>query len=313
MTQLSTAYETLSDENRRTKYDATLPWSQTLRQPPQPANWPYQGSYDYVWSKLARERADRARREDPDYWSGPTYAHGATYCSGSSKQWDEEQKDAFDKYERRQQERAARREARKEAESKERDMNRPPPSQEPFDQGSETFKARPGKSRKKEEARAKTEGEAREDDDNWGNPPSPPKPHSDRWYKTEKETKEEYQKRSDKESRRADRRKAKREQSEKQWSTELMILLSKIVSTEVDIEDTEAKVNEAKRATNGEREDDDHEQIFHLQIRRKSLERRLQERIDEYKLIVKYLRDQGWEHEADEANVKLREVCSFSE
>ena len=262
--------------------------------------------------KRAQERADQARREDSDYWSGPAYAHGATYRSGSSKQWGEEQKDGFDMYECRQQERTARREARKQAESKKRDMNRPPPPQDPFDQGSEGFKARPGKCRNKKEARAKTEREAREDDENWGKPPSPQKPHSDRWYKTDTETEEEYQERLEKESKRADRR-AKREQSEKQWSNELLILLSKIVSIEVEIEETEVRIDESTKAMKGEREDEDHEEIFHLHIKRKSLEKRLQERVDEYKVIMKYLRDRGREHEANEADVKLREVCSFLE
>lgn len=300
MTQLSTAYETLSDENSRMTYDATLPWSQRPRKPPQPANW---GSYDYVWSKLAREKADQARREDPNYWSGPTYAHGATYSSESSKQRYEEHKDGFDTYECRQQERAARREARKEAESTKCDMNRPSPPQDPSDQGPEDFEARPGKSRR----------DAREADEHWGKPPSPQKPHSDGWYKTDKETEteEEYQERLEKESKRAERRKAKRQQSEKQWSKKLLMLLSKIVSIEVGIEETEVKIHESEVATKGEREDDDHEQIFHLHIKRKSLEKRLQERVDEYKLVVKYMRDRGRDHEANEADVKLREVCTF--
>lgn len=96
-----------------------------------------------------------------------------------------------------------------------------------------------------------------------------------------------------------------------QWLAELLILLSKIMSIEVDIDEIEAKVDETKRPTKGEKEDEDHEQIFHLPIKRKSLERHLQERVDEYKLIVKLLRDQGLEQEANEADVKLREVCTF--
>ena len=205
----------------------------------------------------------------------------------------------------------AHREARKEAERKKRDMNRPPPTQDSFDQDAKVFKTRAEKLRKREEARAKAEREAHEDDKNWGKPATPQKPYADMWYKTEEKTEEEYQERLEKENERADRRKAKREQSEKQWSAELLVLLSKIISTEVDINETEAKVDESKRATKGEREDEDHEQIFHLQIKRRSFERRLQERVDEYKMIVKLLRDHGREQDANEAVVKLRKVCTF--
>lgn len=284
MTQLVTAYETLSDGNRRTIYDATLPSSQRARQMPQPANWPPQRSYDWHW---------QARREDTSYWSGETYAHGTADRSGSGKQRGPEQ----------MRDRAAEKKAHKEAESKRRDMNRPPP-QDPFDQETENVNTRAEKSRKKKEARAKAEREAREDDENWGKPPSPQKPHSDRWYKTEEEKLEK------KKKKRADRRKAEREQSEKQWSAELLTLLSKIINIEVDIDKTEAKADESTRAAKGEREDEDQEQIFHLQIKRRSLERRLQERVEEYKRIVKLLRDWGQEQEANEADVKLREVCT---
>ena len=302
MTQLGTAYETLSDEKRRTIYDATLRSSQTPTQPPQPASYPHHRSHDRDW---------QARREDTSYWSGPTFAHGAPDHNSWGKQRDQEQKDGFGMHEGRHRERTAHREARKEAERKKRDINRPPPAQDSFDQDEKVFKDRVEKLRKREEARAKAEREAREDDINWGKPPTPQKAYSERWYKTEEEIEKEYQERLEKEEERADRRKAKKEQSEKQWSAELLILLSKIISAEVDIDETEAKVDESKRATKGEREDEDHEQIFHLQIKRRSLERRLQKRVDEYKLIVKLLRDLGREQEADEADVKLREVCTF--
>lgn len=41
---------------------------------------------------------------------------------------------------------------------------------------------------------------------------------------------------------------------------------------------------------------------------RRSLQRRLSECLDEYKRILKWLRIHGREQEADEADVKLREV-----
>ena len=49
-----------------------------------------------------------------------------------------------------------------------------------------------------------------------------------------------------------------------------------------------------------------------MSIKRKSLERSLKECLVNYKRIVKLLRHRGREQEANEANVKLREVCEFS-
>ena len=50
--------------------------------------------------------------------------------------------------------------------------------------------------------------------------------------------------------------------------------------------------------------------IFEASIKRQSLKRRLKDCLDEYKRIVKLLGDRGREQEANEANIKLREVCS---
>ena len=50
--------------------------------------------------------------------------------------------------------------------------------------------------------------------------------------------------------------------------------------------------------------------IFGASIKRQSLKRRLKDCLDEYKRIVKLLGGRGREQEANEANIKLREVCS---
>ncbi len=60
-----------------------------------------------------------------------------------------------------------------------------------------------------------------------------------------------------------------------------------------------------------EREDENHEHIFHLQIKRKSLKRRLKESFTEYKRITELLRDRGRGQEANDAEAKLQEVCTF--
>ena len=260
MTQLGTAYETLSDEDRRTIYDATLLSSQRARQPPQPADWPPQKSSDpsattrawrgdsrrraWDWSRTTQERADQARREDDDFWSGPTYAHGATDRNGWGKQWDREQKDRYDLYEHQQRQRAARKEARRETERKKRDMSTPP-RRDPFGQGTEEFAAR-AEGDKEKQAEGEFERERREEDDNWGKPP-PPQRSDPNWSdKVEKE----YQKRLEKEQReRADRKKAERERCEREWPAELLLLLSKIISIEFNIVKMEAKVDEPKLAT----------------------------------------------------------------
>ena len=59
-----------------------------------------------------------------------------------------------------------------------------------------------------------------------------------------------------------------------------------------------------------EREDEDREVIFEASIKRQSLKRRLKDCLDEYKRIVKLLGERGREQEANEAYIKLREVCS---
>lgn len=322
MTQLGSAYETLSDENRRIKYDATLSSSQRAKQPPQPANWPPQKPFDpnaptrtwqedmrrRAWDSArgAQERADQARREDDEFWSGPTYAHGATDHSGWGKAWDREQKDMYDLFECEQKQRAAREKARKEAEKKKRDINTPP-QRDPSDQGAEDRTAPTETRKQKQEAQEKAERERREDDGRWGTPPSPQQPYPDWSDNVEKE----YQERLENEKKeRADRRKKERKQLEKEWPAELLLLLSKIISIEVEIDNAEAQADKSKKATKDEREDEDHEQIFDLPIKRKSLERRLKECLHGYKQIVKLLRDCGREQEADEAIVKLQEVCT---
>lgn len=323
MTQLGAAYEILSDENRRTKYDAILSSTQRARQPPQSANCSPQRPSEanattrawqedmrrraWDWSRKAQERADQARREDADFWSGPTYAHGATDRSGWDKQWDREQKDRYDLYEYQQRQRAARREARKEAELKKRDMNTPP-LRDPFDQGEGNSEARAEMNQKKQEAREKAQRERREDDGYWGTPPSPQRPYPDWSDKVEEES---HVRLKHEKKERADRRKAEREQLEKKWPAELLLLLSKIISIEVEIDETEAKVDESKRVEKDKREEEDHEQIFDLPIKRRSLERRLKECLEEYKRIVEKLRGWGRAQEADEADVKLREVRTF--
>lgn len=318
--KLGAAYETLSDENRRTQYDATLSSSQRARQRPQPANWPPQKSSDpdvstrtwhedrrsRAWDSFrdAQERADQARRDDDAFWSGPTYAHGATDSSGWGKSWHWEQKDRYDLFEHKQRQRKAREEARKEAERKKRHMNKPPSPRDPFDQSAEERTAQ-GTHKKKQEAREKAERERREDHASWGTPPSPQQSYRDWSNNIEKE----YQERLENEKKeRADRRKAEREQYQKEWAAELPLLLSKIMSVDVDIDQTKVQADESKRATKDEREDEDQEQIFDLPIKRKSLERRLKEYLDQYKRIVKSLRDQGQEKEANKAIVKLQEA-----
>ena len=299
MTQLASAYEVLSDENCRIKYDATLSSSTRAKQTPQPANWPSQNPSEpnaptrtwrehmrtRAWDSArgAQERADQARREDDEFWSGPTYAHGATDQSGWGKARDREQKDMYDRSECKQKQRAARKEARKEAERKKSDMN--PPPRDTFDQGAEDCTAQAETCKKKQEAQEEAERERREDDGNWGTPPSPQQP-----YPGKKE----------------------KEQFEKKGLAELLLLFYKIISIEVDIDKVEAQADKSKKTTKDEKEEDEnHEQIFDLPIRRKYLERRLKECLHEYKRIVKLLKDRGQEQKADEAIVKLQEVRKF--
>ena len=115
MIQLGAAYETLSDENRRTKYDVTLASSRRSKQSPQPA-WPPQPSSDRndatsmgresmrgrAWgcSSGAQERKDQARREDGEYWSGPKYFHGTTDRKPDPDWSDKMQKEYLERLER---------------------------------------------------------------------------------------------------------------------------------------------------------------------------------------------------------------------
>lgn len=259
MTQLGAAYETLSNEHRRAIYDATLSSSQRARQTPQPADGPPQRSsnskpstqtwLDYMrrraWNRArAQEEADQARRDDADFWSGPTYAHGPADRTKWGKQRDREQKDDYDLYEKKQRQRAARKEARKDAERQKRDMNMPP-SRGPYDQGTEESKARAERYKKKQEAQEKAERERHEDDENLGRSPSPQRADPDWSDKAQKE----YQERLKKEKKeRADRRKARREQFEKESSAKLPLLLSEIIGIGVDITKAQATVDEPKSA-----------------------------------------------------------------
>ena len=197
-------------------------------------------------SNTARERANQARREDAEYWSGPTYAHGATDHGGWGKKWDREQKDKDDLEEYDQRQRAARREARKEAKRKTQNMNTPPPPQHPFHQSTEDFMAQAERYKGQEEARERTEKEMCEDDSCWGRPPSPQHPDLDWSEKVEKD----FQKRFKRAKRqRSDHRNVEREQPEKDLLAELMLLLSKIISIQVDIRKIETEVDQPSKAT----------------------------------------------------------------
>ena len=111
---------------------------------------------------MAQERADQARREDDAFWSGPTYAHGATDRNGWGKEWDREQENRSDLYENQQRQRAAhkkaRKEARKEAERKKYEADIPSP-RDPFDQGTEGKKAQAERDKKTQESQEKFERE----------------------------------------------------------------------------------------------------------------------------------------------------------
>ena len=255
MTQLGAAYETLSNEDRRSIYDATLSSSQKAKQPPHPADWQPQRSSNSksssqtwqewmrrrAWGQArAQEKADQARRDDDKFWSGPTYAHGPADPTERAKQRKREQKDDYDLYENQQRQHAA----RKEAETKKRDMNTPPP-RGPFDQSTEESKARAERQKKKQEAREKAKRARHEDNENLGRSPSPQRDDPDWSEKAEKK----YQERIDKEKKeQADRRKARREQFEKESSAKLPSLLSKIISIGVDISKAKATVDEPKCA-----------------------------------------------------------------
>ena len=266
MTQLSAAYETLSDENRRTKYDATLSSRTRARQPPQPASSPSQRAHGpnattrawyedtrqrpWDWLRRAQERADQARRNDDEFWSGPTYAHGATDRHGMGKQWDRKERDRYDLHGHQHQQRqhAASRKAHKETEREEYNMNRPSPAaaEDPSDRATKESKAW-AKDRKTKQGVQEEAGRERCEDDGYIGGSPPPQNHDpDWWTKVEKD----YQERLEKEKKeRADRRKAKRDLLKKRLPADLPLLLTKIISIEVEIGKSRAKVEDSKRAT----------------------------------------------------------------
>ena len=240
-------------------YDATLFSSQRAK-PPQTsfdpnANtrmWQENGNLrqraQYRYNR-AQERAYQARREDTEYWSGPTYTNAATNHSEWGKEWDWEQEDQDDLDNHDQRSHAARkeasREARKEAKRKMHNMNTPPP-QHQFDQSTEDFKARAEKHKEQQEARKRTEKETFEDDSCWGRPPSPEQPDLDWSDKAEKE----FQKRFERaKKQRSDQRKAEREKSEKDLLAEILLLLSKILSIQIDIRKIDDEVDQPSKAT----------------------------------------------------------------
>ncbi len=235
MTQLGAAYETLSDVNNRTKYDAILSSSQRAKQSPQPNNWPPQAPSDP--NTTTRMRQENMRRENSDYWSGPTYAHGAT---------DRQQKDRDDLHVHEQQQRAARKKARREAERKKRHTDTPPPPRDPFDQDTEEFKFGAEGYKGQQEARGEAEREKHQDDSDWVRPPFPQQPDLEWSDKVKKEYRETL-KRAKKE--RSSHRKAEREQFEKRMLTELPPLLSKIVSIQADIGRTRDRIDESRSRT----------------------------------------------------------------
>ena len=153
------------------------------------------------------------------------------------------QKDRYSS-EHYEQQREARNEARRGAERNKSDTRTSPP-QYPFDQGTGEFKAGAENHKEQQEAWEKAERDRREDDSYWGKPPSPQYPDPDWSDKVQKEYQERL-KRAKKE--RSSHRKAERKQSEKKWPAELLLLLSKIISIQADIEKTGAMVGKSKRA-----------------------------------------------------------------
>ena len=131
MTQLGAAYETLADDTRRIKYDAILSSSQRAKQSAQPAQQSHRTSsssndttrmWQNMWSRArardwssrTQEKTDQARREDDEYWSGPTYYHSATNRGGWGEQCHSEQSDRHN-CDRNERHRADCKEARREA------------------------------------------------------------------------------------------------------------------------------------------------------------------------------------------------------
>ena len=244
--QLGIAYETLSDGIRRRKYDATLILSQKTNQSPQPA-WPPQTSSNpwrattqsrtWGWSRDAREKADQARREDDEYWSGPTYYHSAYEHNAWGDQWGPEQEHRYSsKHQERQHK--ARKEARREARRKKRDMNTPsPPPGDPVDKDAVESKAKTAKYNEEQETCEKAQEDERCDDGSWTKSPSPQQPDPT-WSERVKEKKERKEQSAWK--------KAERELSRRNWPAELLLLFSKITNLQVDIEETLVKANESR-------------------------------------------------------------------
>ena len=194
-------------------------------------------SRTWGWSSDARERTDQARREDDEYWSGPTYYNGAYERNAWGEEWDPEQNDRYSsKHQERQ--RAARKEARREAEREKRDMDTPPP-RDPLDQDQEAPKAKTAKRNGEQETWEKAENDELYDDGSWTKMPSPQQPDPD-WSERVKEKKEKKEQSA--------RRKAARELSKRNWPAELLLLLSEIIALQVDIEKTRAKVDASRRA-----------------------------------------------------------------
>ena len=117
-------------------------------------------SRTWGWSSDAREKADQARREDDEYWSGPTYYHGAYERHAWGAARDPEQKNEYNSKHQEGQ-RAARKEARREAERDKRyddgSWKKSPSPQQPDPDWSERVKEK--KEEKEQSARRKAERE----------------------------------------------------------------------------------------------------------------------------------------------------------
>ena len=245
--QLGVAYETLSDGIRRRKYDATLISSQKTKQSAQPA-WPPQTSSNpwrgttqsrtWGWSRDAREKADQARREDDEYWSGPTYYNGAYERNAWGEEWDPEQEHGYSS-KHQEREHKARKEARREARRKKRDMNTPspPPPGDPVDKDAVEIKAKTAKCNEEQETWEKAQEDERYDDGSWTRSPSPQQPDPT-WSERVKEKKEKKEQSA--------RKKAERELSRRNWPAELLLLFSKITTLQVDIEEIRVKADASR-------------------------------------------------------------------
>ena len=193
-------------------------------------------SRTWGWSSNAREEADQARREDDEYWSGPTYYQGAYERNAWGEDWDPEQED---KYSSRHQERqrAARKEARREAKRKKRDMDTPP--RDPFNHYPEASNTKTAKRNEEQETWEKAKKDERCNDGSKTKSPSPQEPDPN-WSERVREKKEKKEQ--------AARRKAERELSRRNWPAELLLLLSEIIAIQGDIEKTQDKVDALRRA-----------------------------------------------------------------